>query len=459
VTVTIRVGEEQLSVSRAADQPAQVTAAQRHAISVFSQNEIEWIGLDPEGRLKVIDGFWSDAADLRGRGQAIVAEIRSVCAELQEHSRESEELENRIASLEPAKEALVEAERQQSEILKTVSASINEQHRSEALGRELASLSVQREILERVDDSRNSWLRQVEAAAAARPVLDPWPSATTSEDPFVEVSRLLAESTSLLSEAAANIQRALSAVGTTQSDRHHHRSRLEDEARKLRQQLEAIKQGAGSAARRVSELRERVGQLEALTDRAARQAAAVASSRSRRDELLDQLDSVRDERFRARDSVAQMLYRRLGPQIKIEIERSGLFAEYTRSIEESLKGSGIHYKTLAPLLAERLSPRELAAAVDTGDAATLCSIASIGADRANRAIAHLRSLGVESILTSHLNDDVRMLLLDGPDYKPTEDLSTGQRCTVLLPVLLRAYPKTPADRRVIQAQARCKKAS
>lgn len=102
-----------------------------------------------------------------------------------------------------------------------------------------------------------------------------------------------------------------------------------------------------------------------------------------------------------------------------------------------LRGSGLHYNTLAPTLAQNMSPLELAEAVELGDAEAITSATSIAADRAHAVIAALRRSGaIPSIVSCKVNDGVVMQLLDGQEYKNSQHLSIGQRCTVVLPILL-----------------------
>ena len=51
----------------------------------------------------------------------------------------------------------------------------------------------------------------------------------------------------------------------------------------------------------------------------------------------------------------------------------------------------------------------------------------------DRTLVH-KSLG--EIATTLVEDNVYLRLLDGNDYKHFSDLSTGQRCTVVLPIIL-----------------------
>jgi energy-coupling factor transporter ATP-binding protein EcfA2 len=58
-------------------------------------------------------------------------------------------------------------------------------------------------------------------------------------------------------------------------------------------------------------------------------------------------------------------------------------------------------------------------------------------DRAAKAVLALKESDLGEIVTVPVEDYVTFSLLDGADYKDISDLSTGQRCTVILPLVLR----------------------
>jgi hypothetical protein len=169
----------------------------------------------------------------------------------------------------------------------------------------------------------------------------------------------------------------------------------------------------------VSELRERAGGIAA-----------------RRELELDSLDALREARVNAREEAAALLNSKLGPRIRITVNRFGSVAPYAEAIAEALRGSGVQYNILAPELASTISPRELALAAESDDPNSIATITGITLERAQRVAHHLRDIGTEGVLTAPLGDTVQLALLDGGNYKPAEELSVGQRCTVVLPIVL-----------------------
>ena len=152
---------------------------------------------------------------------------------------------------------------------------------------------------------------------------------------------------------------------------------------------------------------------------------------------LIELDAIREERFKARAAAAARLNATLGPKIRILVTRAGQFEAFAAAIADILRGSGLRYGDLAPSLAERVSPRELLEAADTNDFDLISDATGISKDRSARALAQLKQVDLGALATVVVEDFVAFQLLDGPEYKDISELSTGQRCTVVLPIVLR----------------------
>ncbi|WP_237480753.1 hypothetical protein [Lichenibacterium dinghuense] len=126
----------------------------------------------------------------------------------------------------------------------------------------------------------------------------------------------------------------------------------------------------------------------------------------------------------------------LGPRIGVAVEKFGQYAEYTRALTEAFRGSGLKYNNLAAAIAEAVSPRELVRFVEEQAFSELAQAAGLPRDRAARALGVLQEFGLGEIVTCAIEDNVRLRLLDGTEYKDIATLSAGQRCTVILPIVL-----------------------
>ena len=120
----------------------------------------------------------------------------------------------------------------------------------------------------------------------------------------------------------------------------------------------------------------------------------------------------------------------------MRVDKSGEYSAYESALVSVLQGSNLQYKSLAAELASKMSPRELVASVESGDHETIVKATGISNDRAVRLVAHSAQQSESELLLASLDDSVDFALLDGQDYKTTSRLSMGQRCTVVLPLLL-----------------------
>jgi hypothetical protein len=126
------------------------------------------------------------------------------------------------------------------------------------------------------------------------------------------------------------------------------------------------------------------------------EAGALAEQRTRRDkvrmardEAVQELARIREERFQERHAVAQALNAALGPRIDVDVQQSGLWGGYAEAIAESIRGSGLH-SDLAPEVAACLSPQELVAVVEQDDAQKLAACVNVPEDRARRVLVARR---------------------------------------------------------------------
>jgi hypothetical protein len=438
VTVTVQTDGDRYTVSRAADDevPAVAGIAQAEKPIILSQREIEAVGLDSQGRLRVIDGFRSSSSNLDTKEKSVLSLVRSLTAELREINAEIATLRSAEEELTGVKEALAGAEAEAQEKQKSVVAAADDMKALDELGRTLAAASVRRSVYERVRQTLQRWRDQAEMLSLSPPSVEEWPDAAETGDPLDDVRRQIEMATTRIDEGIAATDEGIATVEDLDAKEAKAVQANEERARTLRRRAEELQEGAGAAARRLGQLRERVSQLSALHDLATQKRARADETRARRRQALDELDDIREKRFEERMAVAEALNSEFGPRLNVRILRSGLQTEYASAISSALRGSGLHYSKLAPFLAGSLTPRELCEAVETEDVAAIASAGQIPEDRAQRVIGQLRESGTGEILAAPIQDGVSLELLDGGDYKNTTQMSTGQRCTVILPILL-----------------------
>jgi len=158
---------------------------------------------------------------------------------------------------------------------------------------------------------------------------------------------------------------------------------------------------------------------------------------AKRRELLKEQSELCDKRYGIRKGIAEFLNGQLGPMIRIQIVPMDNPEEYQGLLNEAMKRSGMQYARVVERIIQRIPPPELARLIQNGQADELSEQLEIDRERANKIIAQLlNSRDLFTIEAVELYDRPVIELKDGASYKSAESLSTGQKCTTILPILL-----------------------
>lgn len=402
-------------------------------ITVLAQNEVESLGAQSSGRLFLIDRFRSRSQEADSQAEALRATVRSLTSQVASLFRQSSELRDVAQNLDTALERLDEAKRHQEELLAAARATRAEQEQLsqiEEAGKRLAGQLSLAAALNRNLIELQSQLDAVHANASRIVSGQAWSVIDT------ETASALEDSLELLSGSRRSLMEALNGLTTNIETLNSSKVRLDNGNRLLRQRLDAMSSGLGAATRTVQDLEEQVGRAEATHSTIHDIQDRINALLQERAIAYDKLDTLRESVFQQRETAANELNLQLQPQVRVRVEQARQTADYEAAIVAALKGTGLRYNSLAPLIAKAASPYELAIWAERNSSTELASATGIGTDRASAVLMRLREEGIEDILASHIEDDVVFELLDGRDFKPSDRLSIGQRCTVVLPILL-----------------------
>lgn len=435
VTLAVEDDESAMLISRSSNGAPEGPDSRRKLPLILSQTDVESIGLSSRGRRNIVDYFADGASGHRGAEQRLIAQIRSLTTEIRDMLIEADSISERLSGAETVKTELVRAEARSADISKSSAQLDQKQKELDVLSSHSSALAVRLEALRRARQTTASNRESLTTATILGFGLDTWP-AQDDFDPLLSVREKLAradwhseEAIKLLDESAVEIDALILAV-------EKDRSPIEEQARGIRREVEALREGAGAAARQLSGLREQASQLEALESLRAQRLDRVARVQAQRRGLLDQLDALREETFRERHEISADLSKVLAPLIRVKVHQSAQLTEYIGAITNALKGSGLRYNELAQALAASTTPRELVEAAENADIKTICRAAGITSERAYRVASQIRASGGEAIVGIALEDTVDFELLDGATFKSMNELSVGQRCTVVLSILL-----------------------
>jgi energy-coupling factor transporter ATP-binding protein EcfA2 len=436
VTLTIRIGDNQLIVSRSASSLAG-SAEKFVPPIVFSQTDVESLGLQATGRLALIDSFRARRVPSEPDEQKLLATIRSLSSEMQQLTKDIEAIEAQLVEKQAIETQLKDlAQREKQVAAESVSAKKKQTELQETT-RRLSILSVSSEVLSRAGETVRNFASKVDALLTVIPTIERWPKEAGETDRLVGVRKQLDDAIHSLKVVARQLGSVVDQTDDLWKSVSAERTPLEKQGRELRKKIEELQQGAGAISRNANLAREKLAQLEALSSLKQDKYERLNEVQKRRGVQLDRLDAIWEVRFKDRVATAKLLNVQLNPKIQVAPIRAAQLSLYGSAISGALRGSGLRgYNELSMAIASRMSPRELVEIIETGDAAGLAALLDIAQDRALKLITHLRAEGTAEILTAKVEDDIKLELLDGTEYKGIESLSTGQRCTVVLPIIL-----------------------
>jgi DNA repair exonuclease SbcCD ATPase subunit len=400
---------------------------------VYGQNAVESIADRPLFQLDLIDSFATQAI------QQIASREKQIVSMLAANAHQIIPLEQEVGNIQDELAGLPGVEQKLKEFAGPaggVTAEVNEAHRLKGLrDRESRLLQRGREQICQLVES----LRQIQSGLLRRSgsIIDPETAKGPNGDVLKvagqafdacnsEVDRLILQAVDRLAALDAEVGRQAEQL----TQRHRQQElvfRTTIEKHQLAQN-QAVERSALEKQR--NHLLSRQLRLEEVLRR-------ISELRAERTGLLQQLSDVRDGRFAERRQVAQRINEALSPTIRVTISQYGNTDQYRATLESRLKGSGVKQAIVAQRIASSLTPPELAQVVRDRDTDMLIDRAELSAEQAGKVVIGLFDqeflFGLEAV---ELGDQPLIELKDGESYKDTSSLSTGQKCTAILPILL-----------------------
>ncbi|HRV20182.1 MAG TPA: AAA family ATPase [Anaerohalosphaeraceae bacterium] len=158
---------------------------------------------------------------------------------------------------------------------------------------------------------------------------------------------------------------------------------------------------------------------------------------TKRKDMMERLQTLYNQRFEIRKTVAQWITENVSSPIRVQVDQFGDRSEYQNLLRDSLKNSGIQHGVVAKKIADLLPPNEVVSILENGTAEDLETGAELNTSQAQKVFTALKSSDIFLTLdVVELADLPRIELKDGDEFKNSLTLSTGQKCTTILPILL-----------------------
>ena len=436
VVMTLSDGDMRIEVARTAqDEEADATNLFDPPF-VFSQSEIETIGLHAQSRLRLIDDFLppeeqrkTAEATLTSKIRSGTAEIRALLVELDEIRESTAELPKLLQELEATKAQSTAQSLVHKEILA---------HRATLadLTPQVAAARVRSETIARIADRLADWSQKLDNIVEHKPTIEPWPIQTGTSDELVELRKKEKHAISLVMAGLEEFRDITAQLARKKVASSNQRVGLENQSRAIRQKIEEKQKGASALDKRIGDLTQQISVLRSLIDLRKEREHRLAQLNQQRSKLLEQLLQGREARTKERERVVARLNKELGPVIRVRVAPLSQYREYVSAVAGALRGSGLRFNELAERIARVFTPQEIAVLAESRDIDTITEALEITDERALRLCDALRADTAGSLFTTTVADDIQIELMDGADYKGIDFLSMGQRCTTILPIIL-----------------------
>src|SRR5215469_5935439 len=303
--------------------------------------------------------------------------------------------------------------------------------------RELAKLDSADRDLKTLGETLERLRREAQQVFAARLTEEQSANAETMRRYDKLLAASMAPVEKNLSAIQTRIREAQGAVAEArQSVAEIHTSHAGDLAR-----LTAVNQAASEQARVRASLEQQVAKLEALEQQRVELNAESNALFERRKSLKTDHILMRDKVSTMRDEVASELQDEAGERVRIRVMRNADHLSYQEMLMEGLKGARVRNQNeiLATLM--QLRPEQLAQLLQSNDLDSFEELTHFGRERSLKILDAFREsvdpLTLEiTAIEDRIAIEFNVSTAGRPHFKDASDLSRGQKCTALLPILL-----------------------
>ena len=402
------------------------------SIDVFSQNEIEAVADQPGCQLRLIDNFQaSQIAEINHQISSLVADLAANANKIAPVQQKIVIVSDQLRTLPDILEQLKAFGSEGGEDAEA----INKAHQLKALrDRETRAIQSAREQLVQLYNSTESLISQTRSLG----------NTITKEmlsGPNSPIFTALQQSLTASRDAMArSLQDALDRIGSEGRSLDEAASRLNLQHKQqdlsFSELIDKHKEAQGKAAQR-TKLERAKNELQAKETKRQQLIQQLQTLKDERQRQLESLSELRDQRFAIRKGIVKQINQSLSPSLRVSLVQFGDPSAYQQLLEDALRGNRLQQGTVARKITQNLSPAELTEIVTKKDAQTMVDKASLNPDQAEKVIAVLSgSEAMFELETVELIDRPKIELNDNETFKETADLSTGQKCTSILPILL-----------------------
>lgn len=437
VILTLTNGSDRIEVSRIATDSDDNCPMEISPPLVFSQKEIEQIGARSQSRLRLVDGFISGRSAAAVKRGPLHARIKSASIEIRSLLSEVADITEKLQVMSKLQERLVELQRQGA-AQRARSAELDGLRKQlDELTPLVSAASVRTGSIGRSVEHLGQWTNDLDLFVGRQPSIESWPAQAMAPDQLEPHRKRLQTAHAHLSAVIGEYRSVIDELELLRKRSADEKSELESKSREIRQRIEEQQKGASVLDRQVADLSQEIAALSALADLRTERLSQIDRLHAQRKAALDEMHAHGVELTANRQQTAAWLTAGLAPSIRVTVKPFADYRTYVSVLNGALRGSGLRYRELADRIAKTFSPQEIAVLAERGELGVICKALEITEERAFRLAEGLRGDAGAELLVTEVGDEVVIELLDGTSFKSSDFLSMGQRCTAILPIILK----------------------
>ncbi|EKT66688.1 AAA family ATPase [Providencia alcalifaciens] len=215
-------------------------------------------------------------------------------------------------------------------------------------------------------------------------------------------------------------------------------NKLTEDSFKTRNEIEKFEVGSSEINRKIMYLTTDLSLVQASLEGCDEKKILLEKEKENLLLMTEKLILIDEEIFKKREEVIEELNKNFDKTIKIKGLHSNNTLMYADAFENCFRNasSSLKYKDIVNDLASLISKKELLRIVYNQDIDTISLFLGTTKQRSLSILSAFTFNSIAKILTSDVEDTFDFFLLDNGVYKSFSHLSVGQRCTVILPIIL-----------------------
>lgn len=437
IRVTKNWDNDPIFTNIAGDKVEQSTAEQIRKIIYFQAGQIERIGLDPKDRLNLFDKFLgTDFRDIQNEILVQVNRLKENQISIQNLSISKQKLTEDLVPYSNTEKELIEIKasiENTGEDQKLKDRFEEESKKQASRQKEKSFVAGVTSTNTKITESINSLKERIEKYESDLILKDLDPATTDYLNKYKEHLKMIAITMGETVNSFNKIQNELMSV-QSRIDLNHQ----EAQGKFVELQNELSKNSA--IFLKLNQLNQQNNKRTLILNDLTKVTTELDEKKNERNLLLTQLDDLTEKRYSMRAQKADKINEQLDGQIKIVFKKDGLKDSFEEIIKSSMVGQSMKYTNTDAKLIELLTPRTFLSAHDPEILNTLVTAYDLNKDRFSKLLDSVRGDNLFRLETCICEDFPEFLLkvdsIDGESsYRRTEELSTGQRCTTILPIV------------------------